>query len=216
MKSINWADQILNFVGVIFGVLLAFYIAELNNSRHERKELRIIVESFIEDLKDDRDTYRDQIPGNEEHAMQIERLMTGIQEEQPDSIAKYLDYLYSADNYSPTSTTYMSVVSSGKLDLIENLSLKKKLSDYYDILATEAEFRGRFQVDYLFEHIIPWVVENVNTTVDPVGQIMGQYQLANHLQWYQGLILNKVDMYQDIRVSAKALTDDLKHFLEEI
>ncbi len=216
MKSINWPDQILNFIGVIFGVLLAFYIAELDNTRQERKELRIIVESFIEDLKDDQDTYRVQIPDNEVHAMGIERLMTGIQEEQPDSIAKYLDYLYSADNYSPTSTTYISVVSSGKLDLIENLSLKKKLSNYYDNLATEAEFRGKFQIDYLFEHIIPWVVANIDTAGDPVGQIMGQYQLSNHLQWYQGLILNKVNMYQDISVSANALTGDLKHFLEEI
>jgi len=183
MKSINWADQILNFIGVIFGVLLAFYIAELDNTRHERRELRIIVESFLEDLKDDRDTYSDQIPGNEEHALNIERLMEGIQQEQPDSIAKYLDYLYTADNYSPTSTTYTSVVSSGKLDLIENLSLKKKLSNYYDNLATEAEFRGSFQIDYLFEHIIPWVVANIDTGGDVVSQLMGQYELANHLQW---------------------------------
>lgn len=216
MKSINWADQILNFVGVIFGVLLAFYIAELDNTRHERKELHIIVESLIEDLEDDRNTYEDQIPDNEQHAMQIERLMKGIQERQPDSIARYLEYLYSADNYSPTSTTYMSVVSSGKLDLIENLSLKKKLSNYYDNLAVEAEFRAKFQVDYLFEHIIPWVVVNIDTAGDPIGQLMGQFQLANHLLWYQGLILNKVDIYKDIEVSARVLTADLERFLEEL
>lgn len=216
MKSINWVDQILNFVGVIFGVLLAFYVAELGESRHERKELRIIVESFMQDLKDDQNTYAYQIPGNEEHATNIGRLMTGIQQELPDSIAKYLDYLYNADNYSPTSTTYMSVVSSGKFDLIEDLSLKKKLSNYYDNMAVEAEFRGKFQVDYLFEHIIPWVVANIDTAGDPIGQVMGEFQLANHLQWYQGLILNKVDMYKDIDVSAKALTADLKYFLGEL
>jgi len=42
-KKIDWTNQFFNFLGVILGVLLAFFINERANSNKDRKESLIIM-----------------------------------------------------------------------------------------------------------------------------------------------------------------------------
>jgi hypothetical protein len=66
MKQINWSDHILNFLAVIIGVTLAFYVSDNSDRKREKDELEKITRSFISELQDDRETYLEyQIPDNE-------------------------------------------------------------------------------------------------------------------------------------------------------
>ena len=80
MKQINWSDHILNFLAVIIGVTLAFYVSDSADKSREKEELRLIVQSFIDELEEDRETYEDyQIPSNEEQSKLIGEVLNFIQ-----------------------------------------------------------------------------------------------------------------------------------------
>ena len=50
MKKVNWADQLLNFVGIILGVSLAFLINNAAENAQDRAEYKQIVNSFISEI----------------------------------------------------------------------------------------------------------------------------------------------------------------------
>lgn len=76
MKRIKWLSHVINFVAVILGVLLGFYINEQARSSDEEKERILLINSMINDLTADIKTYQDyQIPVNEKYKEGIDSLL---------------------------------------------------------------------------------------------------------------------------------------------
>ena len=79
MKGIDWLTHILNFLAVIAGVFLAFYISDAAEHKKEQKQLSHIINIIIEDLKEDQATFENyQIPINEKQLSAIDRLVFGV------------------------------------------------------------------------------------------------------------------------------------------
>lgn len=217
MKKIDWINHLFNFVAVILGVFLAFYVSANAEKRKEKKELRAIIESLIDDLADDQATYREyQLPVNRNHLKSIEQITAGILSNQAGTISQYLTDLISLDNYSPTSVTYLSGTSSGKISLIDDLEIKKGLSYYFDVLSVEAQKKGEVQVDFFLHELLPWLINHVSLNdIDPES-LLGNQVIANKLIIYQGFIENKTAEYEHIVEVAQSLESNLKDFLSDL
>ncbi len=213
MKNINWPDHILNFVAVILGVFLAFQVGELADNNKEKQEQIVDLDSFIKDLKNDQQTFNEyQIPTNTTQSEMIEKLLFSILNHQVDSIENQLSVSFEVNNYSPISSTYLSVVSSGKLGLINGLEAKKKISDYYDVLAQESVKKGEIQVDFFLKEMIPWMIDNTNMLDVSDEELSGDVKLSNRLLIYKSLIDSKTEHY---KIMAKA-SEKLEAILLEL
>jgi len=209
MKNIRWPDQILNFLGVILGVLMAFYISSAAESHKEEQELENILSSFRTELGNDLKEYSEsQIPYHEAQIESIGKLFESLS----DSADEELSVVFEATNYSPQNTTYLSVVSSGKLALIKDLELRKNISRYYDVLSSEAVERGKAQIDFFMNEIIPWMIDHTDLMNVETEDVAGDTAFANRLLLYQSLIQGKTEQYQEISNSAHVLLQQIEAY----
>jgi C4-dicarboxylate-specific signal transduction histidine kinase len=150
-RKYNWSNHIFNFIAVILGVYLAFYINERAKINQDRNESLTLMNSLVGDLSEDIRRYEEyQIPVNIQHQQNVESLLESLLTDSLDHIGNQLSAILGVENYAPTSSTYNSMKSSGKLRLIEDLALQKMLTDYYDGLVIESDRsdrKGEYQVE---------------------------------------------------------------------
>ncbi len=215
MKKINLINHFLNFVAVILGVLLAFYVNSCSETNKEKNELREIVISLVADLENDHKTYSEfQIPTNVKQSKELENLIADILSTENKTQEK-LSVSVEVENYSPISSTYLSINSSGKINLIDDLEVKKMLSNYYDILSEESIKKGEIQVNFFLNEILPWMMENTDLLDIKSEELIGQKKLANRLILYRTLIENKTDQYKVIDKASIELQKMLSEFIKK-
>lgn len=215
MKSIKWADHLFNFIAVILGVLIAFYIDAAAEARKEKKDRKLILQSFIEELKQDEHNFKSyQIPDNEQQSAGLLRLMEHLVSRQMDSIEVLLPVALGLNNSSPNNSTYLAVVSSGKINLIENVRTKKAITSYYDALTVEAQYRGEAQLNFFNDELIPWLMDHTDLLNLNAEDVAGRTDFVNRLLIYQSLIENKMEHYKVILKEAESLRKELEAALE--
>lgn len=212
MKNINLLNHGLNFIAVILGVFLAFSVDACSERKKDKKELRETVLSLVEDLDSDHETYSEyQIPKNEEQLADLEKLISEVLE-LTEADTEQSSVNLNVENYSPTSSTYLSLTSSGKINLIDNLTIRKELSNYYDILSGESVKQGDLQVEFFLNEILPWMIENTTLLDVTPEQLIGENTLANRLILYSALINNKLEHYRTVDKASI----DLRNMLDEL
>lgn len=215
MKKIDWLNHFINFLAVILGVFLAFWVSTRSERLKEKRELREIVVSLIGDLHSDQNTYQNyQIPQNIRQKEDLIKLIAGIRNSQTDSILAYFSSAMQIENYSPVSSTFLFVSSSGKINLIDDIEVRKGLSNYYDALAVEAQKKGEVQVNFFLEEMIPWMTDHVDLIDTDPTQLAGEVAFANKLILFQNFIENKVEQYQEINEVAQVLEEELNKMLK--
>ncbi len=210
--KVNWLDHLINFISVILGVTIAFLI----NSRAEQKALKAEKQYFIQaiadEVEDDLKNYQEyQIPNNDRQIQYLDSVRVLLS--QPENSAKLLNHFRQAflvNNYAPVNATYKSMQSSGKLDLIADFSLRSKLQTYAT-LSSEAEFRGKGQLDFYMQQLIPWYLANSDQASYYVDTDT-KSQLMLLLDMYTGFVANKSAMYRDLATYGESLLADLRQY----
>ena len=216
MKKIDWLNHFFNFIAVILGVFLAFWVSTRAEKIKDKRELQEIVVSLIDDLKSDQNTYQNyQIPLNEMQSDNIARLIIGIKTSNTDTITDYLSAALGIENFSPTSSTYLSISTSGKINLIDDLAIRYGLSDYYDVLSVESQEKGKVQVDFFLNQITPWLMDHIDLTDPDPEQLANSTEFANRLILFQTFIDNKTEGYHRLYEAAGVLEEKLKKLLNE-
>jgi hypothetical protein len=216
MKQINWSDHILNFLAVIIGVSMAFYVSDTADRNKQSDELRKITQSFIDELQEDQSTFEDyQIPSNEDQSKLIEEVLYLIQAKNKDSLASKIQDALSINSYSPAGVTFHSIVSSGKLDLFSDFVLRKDISNYYQLLASEAQARAQLQVDFYMDQILPWIVNETDIMNPKMDDVINDHKLSNILILYKSLIDNKTRHYKYMIKECAQLENKLKELISE-
>lgn len=204
----TWLNHLFNFFAVILGVYLAFIINQRAITNAERAEVQLLMQALLTDLNGDIETYnRYVIPVNEQRAEALSELIEELSQPRVGDISELLGGLLELDNFALTSTTYQSMVASGKIRLIDDLALQRMLSKHYDSLGLESIRKGEFQVEYFSDHLLPWLVANVDfMTMEPL-ELDELVQLRNKVLIYQSLIYQKTESYKDITTQSAELID---------
>ena len=215
-KKIDWTNQFFNFLGVILGVLLAFFINERANSNKDRKESLIIMESLLGDLQEDIQAYENfLIPQNKLILQNLENLLELINDGDYENIDEPFSMALQVENYGPTSATYTSTKSTGKLALFEDIELQKQLSNYYESIAEESVKKGEYQVQYFTSELLAWLSNNMDLISNQLYRPSDSGILLNKLLVYSSLIDQKIVSYEISLEKAKILKEELEKVLEE-
>lgn len=214
-KSYPWLNHVFNFLAVILGVYLAFYINQRSKINQDKKEGQLLMQSLQSDISKDIKSYEDyQIPENIRIQEQLNNLISVLMSGDLKNLSQELPNILEVENYSPTTTTYTSMKSSGKLGLIEDLELQNKLTDYYEVLAAESARKGEYQVDYFTNEVLGWYSENVDMTIMKVINEDEIIKLRNKLIIYESLVNQKIEAYQSLVEDSKTLKSKLQSMLD--
>ncbi len=210
----TWTNHLFNFLAVILGVYLAFFINEVAKSKQDRQESILLMKSFVMDLSKDIEKYEKYtVPVNIEYQQQIATLLNDLSTNNWEDIENQLPLLFQVENRTPTTSTYTSMKASGKFNLIEDLSMQKKLTDYYDGLVPESEKKGEYQVDYFTNELLSWITNNIDLLTMEIPAMQDLFVLRNKLFIYESLIDQKVKSYEMIIEDSRELKKDINAML---
>ncbi|WP_420578141.1 hypothetical protein [Ekhidna sp.] len=214
MKSINWSDHILNFIAVILGVSLAFYINKSSEQKKEEREVKQIVISLMEELSDDRENYIEyQIPFQKNQSDIITDVINQLITGRLDSLNEKVELAINVNNYQPNDLTFKSITTSGKLDLIRDFKMRKQISNYYDALAVECAHRNEAQADFFMDKLIPWIVSNTSLIDNNSKALVNNREFINLLILYKGFVDNKLRHYEVLAKESQSLQFKLKEVI---
>lgn len=210
MKSSRWTDHILNFLAVILGVSLAFIISNRSEQAKINKEFEQNLTAILDEVEADIYTFESyQIPDNKLKLKQMqETLQMMVSKVGEDSLNSKLTAFFDVNNYAPTNITINSLISSGKLDLINDFQLKKKILAYQNT-SEELIAQGEFQVEFLMDQVTPWFIRNSELFV---GNKKGWYEKDNSeavviFSLYTSFVGNKISKYESALKEAKELKE---------
>jgi len=202
----EWVNHLLSFISVILGVYLAFYLNEKAAVNKEIKEGQLLMNSLIIDLSEDIEVYEDyQIPENTQQYRNIDTLIELLLKDSLVDIEEKFILVFQVENYTPTTSTYNSMKSSGNLNLIDDLVLQKELTDFYEGAVSESIRKGEFQADYFTSELLGWLTNNVDLRDMKLLDEANLIALPNKLIVYQSLIDQKINSYRLIVEESKKL-----------
>lgn len=212
-KYYSWLNHVFNFLAVILGVYLAFFINERAKMNQDLEESMTLMRSLANDLSEDIRIYENhQIPVNKAHQQDVERLIDVLMAGDAGDISALLPEIMRVENFAPTTSTYSSMKASGKISLIKDLSIQKKLSEYYDSIVIESTRKGEYQVDYFTDELLSWLIVNVDLAEMRLLSTDELIILRNKLIIYQSLIDQKIDSYEQVVSDSR----ELKQAIEAI
>lgn len=211
----TWLNHLFNFLAVILGVYLAFYINERALLNREIKESHVLMNSLVSDLSEDIKAYEEyQIPENIRLQEDLNKLLELLLKDNLEGIGDELSAVFQVENFNPTTSTYSSMKSSGKLKLIDDLALQKELSDYYEGVVPESINKGEFQVDYFTEELLTWLTSNVDLAEMKLLKEDELVELRNKLIIYESLIDQKVNSYKLLVEDSKKLKKSIESIFQ--
>ncbi len=215
MQSSRWTDHILNFLAVILGVSLAFIISNKSEQAKIDNEFEKNLTAILDEVEADIYTFDSyQIPDNKDKLEDMQEVLGMLTSKTgEDSLNSKLNVFFDINNYAPTNITISSLISSGKLDLISDFELKKKILAYENT-SQELEAQGKFHVDFLMDQVTPWFIKNSEFFV---GNKSGWYEKENYeavviFSLYVAFVGNKINKYESASKEAKVLRDHIKKY----
>lgn len=202
----RWANHFFNFLAVILGVYLGFYMNERAKVKQDRSESVAWMNALVSDLSDDIETYESyQIPVNAQLRENVEGLLNSLIADSLDGVDDRLSTILQVENYASTTSTYSSMKSTGKLNLIDDLGLQKALIYHYEGLAMEAQKKGEYQVDYFTKELLSWLANHFDLMKVEIQRKEDAVILRNKLLIYESLLSQKVEAYQQVVEDGKKL-----------
>jgi len=210
MKDIKWLNHIIELVIVIVGISIAFSINKYSENRKELKREVLFLESFRDEINDDipkLDTVIIKISLIKES---LEKLINVIKEEDKnnDSLKEYINSgIYTIYSHTPKTTTFESLQSSGKLDIIQNFELRKEIINYNGLIEDL-----EFITDWDFKHHNEESLEYLPYFISTSNQdLLNDSKLFALAQIRLFLIETSISRYKEVKEKAS----ELKILLEE-
>lgn len=220
MKNINWLDHIANLLVVILGISIAFYLESYKEEENNRKQERKYVESLIKDLETDiqhLDTLRSKRNGRISNALiELSNASIGRSKVSDTALLNYTLLIQYNPTFVPQRTTYESLKSSGKMDLIGSFEVRSDVIDLY-----EQYYRGTLEYDdvinqHLRDFVKPFYMKNVrfNSGRSVYPDFLTKTEFRNMIFAYRFVFIDKDNAYQKVRDRAEEVKTGLESYLE--
>lgn len=216
MKNVNWLDHIANLLVVILGISIAFYLESYKEEKASKKQEAQYVESLIKDLETDLEALDTLNYYNKMMSKAIVKLTTAVTagEYDQDSLGGFMLQLLYNPPLTPQSTTYESLKSSGKMDLISDFELRNQVVELY-----EQYYRGMLQYDVAIDQNLrdffkPFFYSNIvfETTYRVKDDFLKKAEFRNIIFSYRVQFLSKAEFYETVYQRLTEIMVELKEY----
>lgn len=134
VKDQNWFAVALDFVIVVLGILIAFQITNWSEGRGERADARVALQRLEQDYQQILERTDRSLAAQEEFLAALGRVINGIRSGvlNEETLLVDMNEMTSLTLPLVPSTVFAELVSSGRLDLIEDPSLRRALTQHND------------------------------------------------------------------------------------
>lgn len=214
MKKKYWLKYLLDLLVVIIGVTIAFGLNSWRESSRESAQEDIYIESLQNDLSKDLEMLEDLIARQELNLSRINLLIE--MKHSGEIVADSLSPCFRSMNYSiaftPLSTTFRSLESSGKMDIISDFALRKELISYYDLYCAAIEQIDDDYKQHTARFAAPFFMEyaqfNERGQIGP--SIMEAPNVINIIYSQYSLTRSRIQLYKKTQKSCQELYDKLQ------
>lgn len=118
---------IFEIIVIVFSVTLSFYIQDVLNDREKIELKNESLEGVLADLKEDLDGF------NSAHKVLSNRIESGLKFLSGEVSNEHINYILLTYGFLGIGSNYKSLVSTGAIEYINDKSLIKELTSYYEI-----------------------------------------------------------------------------------
>lgn len=221
MKNINWLDHIANLLVVILGISIAFYLEGYKEESNNRNKEKKYLASLIEDLETDIEAIDTLLVINERITKALVDLSNASINRTSLSDSALINNMFSIQYnppFTPQRTTYESLKSSGRIDLIKDFELRNRVIEIY-----EQSYRGSSEYDLaLSEHVRdfvkPFYIKNVKfkSAFALEDDFLRMSEFRNITFSYRYLFQAKNRFYTNVLTQVTELKDDLTNYQEVV
>ncbi len=212
----RFVDYILEFIIVLLGITIAFWLSNLGEKRTENRLEQLYLQQLMEDLTMDINGFKRGIVYNDN---KIEDLSKGIGylQSQPrrmasaDTIAKYALRVGNYNFFYPTNNSYLTLQQSGDLKIIKDQELKKKLiSLYQSYMLIKNEQDNLIQA--LDDNFFPTLYESYDMILDQVTD--PAYFRSTKCTNFIGFAVNQTNQLNNLYHSSSRLAKETADLIE--
>lgn len=133
-EKIQWKNQVVNLVAVIIGVYVAFALTDWQARRSQKEKQKEYVLSLKEELLKDKVELTKGLEEIDTLTYRITGLFRYISKDESanDSVNYFIGGVLSQQTFNPTNFTFQSLVNSGDMGGLTDISFRKDLLELYN------------------------------------------------------------------------------------
>lgn len=161
--KINWKDHLVNLIVVILGISIAYWLNNWSESKKQAKLERVYLEGIKKDLGEDIEELEYLVDFTEKQIKSLDRI-TAFIAKRPVAEDSLTNDLFQAQYnlpFTPQNTTYQSLMSSGKMDMIKDFDLRYKVIELYNQGHVSLEIWDDTCADQIDDFVKPIVFEEM-------------------------------------------------------
>jgi Family of unknown function (DUF6090) len=180
---------------VVIGILIALQVNNWNEERKFKKEGNRIQKELYYEFTDNRTVIKERIQVLENANQSIRTVLNYVNANEETINKVNMDSLISSSlkygNYNPSNSTIQELIGSGRLNLIDDKSLKKNLYNWLQLLKdSDEDFKNQDQQATIF--VIPYLNKHISIKNLNVYNNMG---IVNESELFSKVYF---DMFHDL------------------
>lgn len=216
---IDWTSKFVDLFIVIIGITIAFKLNNWNESIKTRNEENQYVQSFQVENSDNLENLVLALEYSKSIKNQVDTLKEILlaRNFEDDRIKTLVSSMMGMANYSPTITTMENISASGEFDLIQDVTLRKKLITTYNSFKTTTKLE-QILSEYVNEYLTPYFFEKVRfSDFSPISSDFSSDPRFENIIFGYDVLLNQLIIgYETSLDQLKQLNEQLSKVQEEL
>ena len=155
--KLDWQNHLVNFVLIVFSILLAFQLERCSGDRREQRLVNAHLEEIVEETRFNLESHRETIAGQRKQLGHLDSLLVLIR--QSEDPARINPAVMQAMNMSlpfTKTTAYNTFIQTGDIRYLQDFDVKSELItlyEFYDIARIYSDLMVENYDNGFFSHI---------------------------------------------------------------
>lgn len=209
--KIEWKSHLVGLAVVFVGITLAFMLEGWRDSKRESDLEQEYVRSFQHELRRDQVILDSQLAHAEAVQKDVSRLTEMLREGrvvQADTVTALFSGAMAIAQLPHNRSTYVSVTSSGSLNLISDYECRQRIVEYYQLLDS-SELATQVSKEFVDNYLIPLFVDHLDflTSKWTPADIVQTSRFRNLVLGYYRVNDQNIETYREIQAKRDTLAD---------
>ena len=170
-KKVEWRLHFIELLVVIIGISIAFTLEGWSSDRKQQKLQTNYLNSLKADLEKDKEDFQNIIDSTNVILKNVGEVFQYIYTKRPVEVYRrhHITSSYLATYFYPQNGTYVSLINSGDINVIDNFELKASLSDLYNVQYREIERMDNVIRNLVDNMLQPFVINEIKFSMTRDG-----------------------------------------------